>query len=444
LSEFRVLGPVEAAVDGRPVRLPASKPRALLAVLLLNRNRVVATDTLIDALWEDPPDTAAKALQGYVSQVRREVGPDRLETKPPGYVLRVDPGELDLEAFEALAAEGRERLAAGDAETAAKRLRGALELWRGPPLAEFDDPFARESRPGLEEVRLATLEARLDADLARGRHDELVPELEQLVAREPYRERPRAQLMVALYRAGRQADALEVYRRTRETLIDELGIEPAKELQELEQAILRHDPVLDRPSPPPRLGAGDPGAEAPRRRLWAAGALTAVIAAALVIAFATTNGGSKKERPPLRPFVAKVENFLVQSRDGRREVASTLLRAGRCTLPRSAALVRLGRVQRNRQSLLDEIAALSVPDDAAAGRASDSLQRAIQLSIRADGLYSDWLAAARGCPPKGPGADLRSAHAADTAASRAKHAFVAVFDPLARRFGQEVWAADEF
>ena len=430
-------------MDGRPVRLPASKPRALLAVLLLNRNRVVPTDALIDALWESPPDTAAKALQGYVSQVRRAVGAERLETKPRGYVLHVDPGELDLDTFEGLAAEGRERFAAGDAETAATRLRAALELWRGPPLAEFDDPFARESRPALEEARLGTLEGRIDADLARGRHDELVSELEQLVAREPYRERPRAQLMLALYRAGRQADALEVYRRTRETLIGELGIEPAKELQELEQAILRHDPMLDRPAAP--LAAPDPGAEAPRRRrVWLAGALAVVVAAALVIAFATTNGGSKKERPPLRPFVAKVENFLVQSRDGRREVSSAIRRAGRCALPRRAALVQLGRVQRNRQSLLDQIAALSVPDDAAAGRASDSLQRAIQRSIRADGLYSDWLAAARGCPPRGPGADLRAAHAADAAASRAKLAFVAVFNPLARRFGEEVWAADEF
>src|SRR2546423_2215299 len=138
LLEFRLLGPVEAVVDGRPVALPAAKPRALLAVLLLDRNRVVSVGRLVEDLWGDePPETATKALQGYVSQLRKALGPDRLLTKPPGYSLRVEDGELDLDLFERRVADGRERLAAGDPEGAARRLTEALTLWRGPPLAEF-------------------------------------------------------------------------------------------------------------------------------------------------------------------------------------------------------------------------------------------------------------------------------------------------------------------
>lgn len=443
LSDYRVLGPVEAIVDGRPVRLPAAKPRALLALLLLNRNRVVAVEQLIDGLWDDPPETAAKALQGYVSQLRRALGTERVETRPPGYLLSVDEGELDLDAFETLAAEGRERLTAGDAEAAAARLAEALRLWRGPPLAEFDDPFAREARRVLEEAHTVALETRIDADLALGRHDQVVGELEQLVAREPYRERPRAQLMLAFYRSGRQADALELYRQTRRVLSDELGIEPSKELQQLESAILRHDPGLDRPSPALLTPAG--GTEPAPRGRWplVVAAALAIAVAAAAVAIVLASGGSSGS-PPLRPFVTKLENFLVQSRDGRREVAAAIRAAARCTGARDRELVRLGRVQRNRQSLLDQIAALSVPDDPGARRASDALQTAIQRSITADGLYDDWLLVARGCPPRGGAADLRAAHRADLAATAAKRAFVASFDPLARRFGQEAWTADEF
>src|ERR671931_2569039 len=247
MAEFRVLGPVEASVGGEPIGLPAAKPRALLAALLLDRNRVVPVSRLIDDLWgELPPETAMKALQGYVSQLRKAIGPERLLTRPPGYELRVEDGELDLDRFERLAREGRGLLAAGGSKAAAKRLGEALELWRGPPLAEFSEPFARDAGARLEDERLAALEERIDADLALGRHDRLVPELEELVAREPLRERPRAQLMLALYRSGRQADALELYRRTRETLSEELGIEPSLELQELERKMLQHDPSLER------------------------------------------------------------------------------------------------------------------------------------------------------------------------------------------------------
>ncbi len=253
LAEFRILGPVEASVAGQPASLPAAKPRALLAVLLLSRNRVVSVDRLVDELWENPPDTATKALQGYVSQLRKALGADRVLTKPPGYSLRVEEGELDLDRFEQLVREGRELLASGDSKAAARRLEEALELWRGAPFAEFlAEPFARDAGARLEEARLAALEDRIEADLALGRHARLLPELEELVAREPLRERPRAQLMLALYRSGRQADALELYRRTRETLSEELGIEPSLELQELERRMLQHDPTLERTRAPAR------------------------------------------------------------------------------------------------------------------------------------------------------------------------------------------------
>ncbi len=220
MVEFRVLGPVEVVVDGRPISLPAAKPSALLAALLLSSNRVVSVGRLTEDLWgEEPPETATKALQGYVSQLRKALGADRLLTKPPGYSLRVEEGELDLDRFERLAREGRELLGAGDSKAAAKRLAEALELWRGTPFAEFEsEPFARDAGARLEDARLAALEERIEADLALGRHARLIPELEELVAREPLRERPRAQLMLALYRSGRQADALELYRRTRRAL----------------------------------------------------------------------------------------------------------------------------------------------------------------------------------------------------------------------------------
>src|SRR5437763_6641097 len=177
LQEFRLLGPVEAVVEGRPVPLPAAKPRALLAVLLLNRNRVVSVGRLVDDLWgEEPPETATKALQGYVSQLRKALGTDRLLTKPPGYSLRVEDGELDLDRFEGLLREGRELLGAGDSKAAARRLAEALELWRGTPFAEFEsEPFARDAGARFEDGRLGVLEGRRGADLALGRHSRPIP-----------------------------------------------------------------------------------------------------------------------------------------------------------------------------------------------------------------------------------------------------------------------------
>jgi DNA-binding SARP family transcriptional activator len=446
VHEFRVLGPVEAAVDGRAVPLPAAKPRALLAVLLLSRNRVVPVHELVAELWSDePPETATKALQVYVSQLRKAIGPDRVVTRAPGYSLRVEEGELDLDQFERLAREGRDRLAAGDAEEAADLLERALGLWRGPAFTEFAaEPFAREAGARLEDARLAAVEDRIDAELALGRGD-VVPELEELVARNPYRERLREQLMLALYRSGRQADALDLYRRTRTTFVDELGIEPGPALQELEGAILRQDPDLRAGRRPPPPGA-EP-AQRPRRR-WLVPVMLALVVLAVAVGTAavllTRGGSSTSDDAELRTFVTKLENFLVQSRDGRRQVGSTVKAAFACRLTPRAAAVQLDRVQRNRQSLLEQIAALSVPAREEALRSSDLLQQAERESINADWHYRDWLLARKQCGPADQSPELRAAAAASARATRAKRAFVAVFDPLARRFHQRVWTADEF
>ena len=246
---FRILGPLEIEGDDGTITLAGAKQRVLLALLLLHANEVVSTATLIELLWtEAPPADAAKALQMHVSRLRRALDADVLQTLPGGYLLEVDPAEFDLRRYEELAAAGRELLAQGDAAGARGTLTEALELWRGTPLAEFAaNPLARREAARLEELHLATLEDRIDADLALGAHGQLVGELEALVARNPLRERLRAQLMLALYRAGRQADALAAYREARRALVDELGIEPGRQLQELEQSILRQDGSLDLP-----------------------------------------------------------------------------------------------------------------------------------------------------------------------------------------------------
>jgi DNA-binding SARP family transcriptional activator len=242
--EFRILGPLEVLDEERTLDVARPpKQRALLAVLLLNANQVVSKDILVDSLWGDePPGTSSKAIQVYVSQLRNVLGKKRLETKAPGYLLRVYDDELDLHRFESL----REHAKQADSETASALLHEALALWRGPPLGEFAyDGFARLEIARLEELRLACLEERIEADLALGRHSDLVGELEGLVAEHPLRERLRAQLMLALYRSGRQAEALESYQDARQVLVGELGIQPGKSLRELEKAILQQDPSVD-------------------------------------------------------------------------------------------------------------------------------------------------------------------------------------------------------
>jgi DNA-binding SARP family transcriptional activator/predicted negative regulator of RcsB-dependent stress response len=260
--EFRILGPVEVWNGAQRLDLGGSKPRALLAVLLLDANRVVSTDRLIDQLWgEAPPSTARNLVQAYVSRLRQALhqSSDRsaaapvLATRPSGYLLRVEPGELDLDRFEGCCAEARQATVAGDLEGAAERWRAALALWRGPALAgSASEVLQRTSAPRLEEARLIALEECLEIDLRLGRHAQLVGELEALVASHPGHERLRRQLMLALYRSGRQAEALTVYRDTRQMLVEELGLEPSLALQELERAILRADPALE----PARLTAG--------------------------------------------------------------------------------------------------------------------------------------------------------------------------------------------
>jgi DNA-binding SARP family transcriptional activator len=243
--EIRLLGPVKAEREGQQVGLGGPKPRTLLAVLALEPGRVVSVDRLVEALWPgEPPETAAHAVQVYVSQLRKALGPV-IATRPPGYELELAPDRVDVNRFTRLAQEGRAALAGEDPVAAEGALREALALWRGPALADFlYEPFAQNEIARLEDLRTVALEERIAADLALGRHAELVSELEALVQAQPLRERPRAQLMLALYRSGRQADALAAYRAARETLVEELGIDPGPELRELEAAILRQDDSL--------------------------------------------------------------------------------------------------------------------------------------------------------------------------------------------------------
>jgi DNA-binding SARP family transcriptional activator len=428
VDEFRLLGPLEAVIGGRPVHLAAAKPRALLAFLLLHRNEVVSTARLIDELWpDDPPATATKTLQVYVSQLRKDVGPDRLVTRAPGYMLRVEPGELDLERFEELAAGARARLADGDASGARDQLREALRLWRGPPEA---------AAARLEELRLSAYEDLLHASLEAGDAATVVPELEQLVAEHPLREGPRELLMLALYRSGRQADALELFRRTRELFVEELGIEPGQRLRDLEAAMLRQEPAL-------HLPVRTPAPERRQRRIWPlAVAVVVLLAVAGVVAALLLRDGSAGTPSELRSFVYKLENFLEQSHEGREEVTRVIAGAFDCSLSTEVAAAELDSVQQNRQSLLQQLAALHVPDEDVAIRASDLLQRASRASISADWIYRDWLRSRRTCPRGGrPPA---AARAADARATALKRRFLIVFDPLARRFDRRVWRADEF
>jgi DNA-binding SARP family transcriptional activator len=434
VDEFRLLGPLEAVVDGTPVQLAAAKPRALFALLLLNRNRVVSTERLIDDLWADePPAQATKTLQVYVSQLRKALGPDRLVTQPPGYLLRVEDGELDLERFEQLTAAARGLPPAEARDT----LQQALALWRGPP-----EPIVAQ----LEEVHANAYEDWLQASVESG--DSVIPQLEELVARQPLRERPRALLMLALYRAGRQADALELFRSTRDLFVNELGIEPGPELRELEQAMLRQDTDL-RLKPVKRV---EPPASR-RRRTWllAAAALIVLVAAGVTAALLAHDGNSKSATPPttsthsnaeLRSFVFTLENFLQQSHEGRVEAMRVLAGAFDCSLSPQIAAAQLDSVQENRQSLLEQLAALHVPDSDTALRVADRLQQASHASIAADWIYRDWLRTKTSCvrgsnPPA-------KARRADARATALKARFLAAFNPLAAKFGRRTWSADQF
>jgi predicted ATPase/DNA-binding SARP family transcriptional activator len=267
--EFLILGPLEVRSEGKPVVLAGRRQRALLSLLLLRANEAVSVDALVEGLWgETPPRTASHALQVFVSDLRkalRGAGEDRIATQSPGYLIRVEPDELDLHRFERLATEGRNALARDDPAAASAVLAEALTLWRGDPLADLAyEAFAQEPIARLEEQRLSALEDRIAADLQLGKHAELVGELEALTAKHPYREGLRHHLMLALYRAGRQSEALAVYQETRRLLVDELGIDPKPELQELERAILVQDPALE---PEPLRDADHRSEEKPRTNL---------------------------------------------------------------------------------------------------------------------------------------------------------------------------------
>ena len=282
--EFRILGPLEVLENSRPLALGRLKERIVLAVLLLHANEFVSRERLIDELWgTSPPATARKAVNVYISKLRQTLtrnGRDPIATAEGGYRLGVDPDLLDAERLRSLIAQARSCIADGDSDPASQLLQEALALWRGSTLAGIPlESFGRDEVAQLDELRLAALMDRIDCDLALGRHEQVLGELNLLVREHPLRERLRAQQMLALYRADRQADALDVYAEARQTLVDDLGIEPCEALQRLQQAILRHDPSLETPegtaavnglppstaapTPTPTVGVED---SAPRRR----------------------------------------------------------------------------------------------------------------------------------------------------------------------------------
>lgn len=252
--EFQILGTLEVRDSGAEVPLGSVKERALLAILLIHANELVASDRLIEELWPEPPRTAANALQVYVGKLRKAIEPEwargaaseHLLTRSPGYMLQTGPDDLDVHCFERLLVEGRTANEARDHPAAAMLLRDALELWRGPALADFPyDPFAQAEIARLEELRRDAVEERIEADLALGKAADLIGELEALIRAQPLRERLCGQLMLALYRSGRQADALEAYGRTRRLLDERLGLVPSPMLERLQRAILRQEPTLE-------------------------------------------------------------------------------------------------------------------------------------------------------------------------------------------------------
>jgi YVTN family beta-propeller protein len=295
LVEFRILGHLAAADGERSIALGGSRQRCLLALLLVARNQPVSTDALMEDLWgERPPDTAAKAVQVYVSQLRKLLGAERIETRGHAYLIHVAEGELDLDRFEALVARAR----AEEPAQAAATLREALALFQGEPLQDFAyEPWAQAEVSRLEELRLVALEQRLQADLDSGQHAAITAEVESLVREHPLREQLRAQLMLALYRSGRHPEALETYRQGRKALADELGLEPGPELRELEQQILRHDPELAARVAPRPMAQADPPRK-PRRPgvvlLLAGAGLLVAAGIAFGIVELTTGGGSGK------------------------------------------------------------------------------------------------------------------------------------------------------
>jgi YVTN family beta-propeller protein len=302
--EFRVLGPLEVSQDGRVLPLGGAKQRALLATLLVRANRVVSTDALLDELWgERPPESAANMVQGYVSRLRKLLSSgdeDVIVHSPPGYLLRVKADRVDSHRFEQLMQKAAKARASGEIEEAGLMLREALALWRGAALADVElNSFVELELRRLEELRLTATEERIEVDLELGRHAEVAAELDALVAEHPLRERLRCQLMLALYRCGRQSEALEVYRDGRRQLVEEIGIEPAPQLRELERAILDQDASLDAPAPLTGERPVRPLTSFRRHgRLLVAAVALSVGAAIAGIVVALTGGSSSVTVPP--------------------------------------------------------------------------------------------------------------------------------------------------
>jgi DNA-binding SARP family transcriptional activator/class 3 adenylate cyclase len=375
--DVRMLGPLEVHA-GERLAYAGEKGGALLALLLLNANRVVSIEQLIDELWGDePPASGAKAVQVRVSQLRKTfvdagIG-ELIVTRPSGYVIELAPDQLDLHRFERLVSDSDLALAAGDPARAAELLREALGLWRGTPLAEFAAaPFARAASGRLEELRVAAVERRIEADLALGRHADLVGELESLIAAHPFRERLRAQLMLALYRCGRQAEALGAYREARSELMDELGIEPSQALQDLERAILEHDPELAPASAADRPVAKDVIWEtpAPERSILIAPSEPARLQGLLAVAEPLTKRPRRElilsalvaEGVELKDTMTQLE--LVRTALAKRGVAARI--AAFTSVDRGADLVRLASEQDVDLLLVDAPSALlsaGVPTD---------------------------------------------------------------------------------
>ena len=292
--EFRILGPLQVVADDRQIALGGAQQRGVLAILLLHRGEVVSADRIVEELWgERPPGRATKTVQVYVSRLRKALGDGVLVTRGGGYVLELNGESVDADRFSRLAGEGRKALDDSDPRGAREKLTAALDLWRGPALADLAyEPFAQNEAARLEELRLVAVENRAEADLALGRHAELVSELEALVREHPTRERLLGALMLALYRSGRQVEALETYRDARRTLDEELGLEPGSRLQQLERSILTHDPAIEATGPVAMLRR--------RRRGGVLVALGGALLLVVAIAAVTLRTGSGETPTPPR------------------------------------------------------------------------------------------------------------------------------------------------
>ena len=364
---YGVLGPLEVMVDGRAARLGGPRQRAVLAVLLLRAGQVVPTQVIADAVWgAEPPVSAGNLLQGYVSGLRKELGRESIETSEPGYRLHAPAEVFDLRRFERMAADGSAALTQGRVAEALERLGAALALWRGPALADVvGDGMLGASARRLEDLRLAARERRTEALLAAGMSRDAVSELESLVQEHPLREEPRALLMLGLYRCGRQADALEVYRRGREDLVAELGIEPGIALREMEAAILRQDGALSGPGI--RDGPGIGRADRPRART--------VLVAAL--------------DPPAMPGLIAVAEPLLTGPDERELIIATIV-SEVSALARSVAVLNQQRAALLRRGVPTRTAAFtSVTPGVDLARLAAEQDAELLLVDAPDGLLED-------------------------------------------------------